>query len=299
LATTINPGPDTPADIRATAFGFHGDAEARVYPRGNVIRGEEASTQDNRRAVDYAPKLRKLTHDQRAAMVVSTPFGELPAHVQTAAEAYETVLAEAGATLPARDTTDLRIIHGVRDGIGRIIQKETDLPADERWTDYRSLPAPADSDHDGIPDFWEKQFGLDPNEAKDSAKLSGNYANIEHYFNNTDPTGGSTPLVLVSATASRARVQAGQAGEWRVTRTGSTAQPLQVNYTIGGDASSGVDFQALAGGVTIPAGQQSAVISVSPIAGASDNRTVVISLATGQPEYHVGCPSQSLIVIRK
>jgi len=89
------------------------------------------------------------------------------------------------------------------------------------------------------------------------------------------------------------------AGEWRVTRTGSTAQPLQVNYTIGGDAVSGVDFKALAGGVTIPAGQQSATISVSPIAGASDNRTVVISLVTGQPEYHVGCPSQSLIVIRK
>ena len=67
----------------------------------------------------------------------------------------------------------------VRHGTGKVIEKETDLPADQRWPDYRALPAPADSDGDGLPDFWEKQFGLDPNDAKDSAKISaGGYANI-------------------------------------------------------------------------------------------------------------------------
>ena len=33
--------------------------------------------------------------------------------------------------------------------------------------------------------------------------------------------------------------------------------------------------------------------------GCADNRTVVVNLTTEQPEYHVGCPCQSLIVIRK
>jgi pectate lyase len=299
LGNYYQPGLDTPAQIRGTAFGFHGDPEARVYPSGNVIRGSEGSTQDNRRAIDYARKLENLTPEQRATMVVSQPFGELPAHVQGAAEAYETVLAEAGATLPARDAADLRIIRGVREGTGHILQKETDLPADQRWPDYRSLPAPADRDHDGIPDYWEKQFGLDPADATDGAKVSHGYANLEHYFNNSDPTGGATPLVFVSAAVSRALVQSNQAGAWRVTRTGSAADPLRVNYTISGDASSGVDFQALSGSVTIPAGKQFAVVPLLPAAGASDDRTVIISLATGQPEYHVGCPCQSLIVIRK
>ena len=299
LGNYYQPGPDTPAEIRGSAFGFHGDAEARVYPSGNVFQGSETSTQDNRRAVDYAHKLAKLTPAQRAAMVVDTPFGDLPAHVQSAADGYATVLAEAGATLPARDATDLRIVHGVRDGTGRIIQKETDIPADQRWPDYRSLPAPADSDHDGIPDYWEKQFGLNPSDATDSAKLAGGYANIEHYFNNTDPAGGATPLVYVSATISRAQAQAGQGGEWRVTRTGETSAPLQVEYTIAGNAVSGTDFQTLPGSVTIPAGQQSAIISVPALPSASDNRSVTIALATGHAEYHVGCPSQSLIVIRK
>jgi pectate lyase len=299
LGNYYQPGPDTPAEIRGSAFGFHGDAEARVYPSGNVIQGSEASTQDNRRAVDYARKVQKLSPEQRAAMIVDAPFGELPPHVQSATDGYETVLAEAGATLPARDATDLRIVRGVRDGTGRIIQKETDLPDDQRWPDYRSLPALADSDHDGIPDYWEKQFGLNPNDPTDSVKLSAGYANIEHYFNNTDPTGSATPLVYVSATVSRALAQTGQAGEWRVTRTGSTTAPLQVAYAIAGDGVSGTDFQALSGSITIPAGQQSAVISVPALPNASDNRTITIALATGHAEYHVGCPSQSLIVIRK
>jgi len=82
-------------------------------------------------------------------------------------------------------------------------------------------------------------------------------------------------------------------------RTGNTAAPLTVNYTIAGDALGGTDFQALPGTITIPAGQQFAAIPVSPNANATDNRTVVIALATEQPDYHVGCPAQSLVVIRK
>ena len=292
------PGPDTPAGIRGYAFDFHGDPEARVYAAGNHIQGTDAATNDNRLAVSYAKKLGDLTPEQRAAMVVAAPFGEMPAHIESAREAFDTVVADVGATLPARDAVDLRIINGVRANTGKILQKETDLPAEQRWPDYRSLPPLADSDHDGIPDFWEKQFGLNPEDASDGAKLSGGYANIEHYFNNTDPTGGATPLVYVSAMVSRALAHGNQAGEWRVARTGSTAEALKVSYTISGDAVSGVDFQELSGTVEIPAGQQSIFIPVVPLSGAHDNRMVVVALTVGQPEYHVGCPSRSLVVIR-
>jgi hypothetical protein len=293
------PGPDTPENIREFAFDFHGDPEARVYAAGNHVQGSDAATNDNRLAVSYAKKLSDLTPEQRGAMLVAAPLGEMPEHVESAKAAYDTVLKEVGATLPARDAVDLRIVNGVRANSGRILQKETDLPADQRWPDYRSLPPLADSNHDGIPDFWEKQFGLNPEDPSDSAKLSsGGYANIEHYFNNTDPTGGSTPLVYVSAMVSRALAHGNQAGEWRVTRTGNTKEPLKVSYAISGDAISGVDFQALSGSVEIPAGEQSTFIPVVPLSGAHDNRMVVVELTVGLPEYHVGCPCRSLVVIR-
>ncbi|MEO6742557.1 MAG: hypothetical protein ABIP20_20120 [Chthoniobacteraceae bacterium] len=299
LNNFYKPGPSTPADIRSSAFQFHGDPLARLFASGNMIDGSPEGTKDNRLAVGWQPKKFKDASDaEKAAMIVEKPWTAMPANLQSASEAYETVLMESGATLPARDAVDLRIVNSVRNGTGKVIQKETDFPENERWPDYRSLPPPKDSDGDGLPDFWEKQFGLNPNDATDSAQISdGGYANIEHWFNNTDPTGGSTPILFVSASVSRAGK--GQNGEWRVTRTGDTAQPLTVRYSIGGDAVGDKDFAQLAGSVTIPAGKTSAAISLSPLATANGNKTAVISITAEQPAYHVGCPSQSLIVIRK
>jgi hypothetical protein len=39
-------------------------------------------------------------------------------------------------------------------------------------------------------------------------------------------------------------------------------------------------------------------LETSRCAAANDGAMVVIRVATEQPEYHVGCPSASLIVIR-
>ena len=55
-----------------------------------------------------------------------------------------------------------------------------------RWQTYHSLPAPADSDGDGIPDYWEEQFGLSKNSATQDSDGDG-YTNIEEYLNNTNP----------------------------------------------------------------------------------------------------------------
>lgn len=301
LNNYYRPGPDTPTNIRTHGFEFHGDPGARVFASGNFIRGAPAETTDNKLAIFHNQKFKKMSDEEKNAMKVNGHFSELPAKMQTAEAAYESVLDGAGATLPARDAVDLRIVGSVRAGGGKIIGKETDLPVDQRWPDYHSLPPPKDSDHDGIPDFWEKQFGLNEGDASDSAKISANgYANIEHWFNNTDPTGGSTPIVFVSASVSRALTGAPvmQPGEWRVTRTGDTTKPLTVRYTISGDAAAGKDFAPVAGSVTIPAGKTFAAIPLSPLAGMRDNKIAVISLNTDQPGLHVGCPAQSLIVIR-
>lgn len=296
LHSYYKPGPNTPSEVRGTGFEFHGDPLARVYAEGIVMDGTPAATADNRRAVGYdGQKFKKATAADKAAMIVDRPWTALPARMQTAAEAYESVLADAGATLPARDAVDLRIMRGVRAGTGRVIEKETDHPVNDRWPNYRALPSPKDSDADGIPDFWEQQFGLDPKDATDSAKIAGDgYANIEHYFNSTDPRGGSEPVVFIAATVSRARPH--DPGEWRITRTGDSTLPLNVPYTVGGDAQPGKDFAALPGSVTIPAGQTSATIPLAALPESRDQAVVVLSLATGAPN-RVGCPAQSLIVI--
>ncbi len=298
LNNYYKPGPDTPAAIAAHMFEFHGDPGARLFSSGNFIEGAPAASARNKLAVFHNQKFKRVSLADREAMKVDAPFADAPAHLQTAQDAFLSVLADTGATLPARDAVDLRIINSVRSGTGRIIGKETDLPENERWPDYRSLPAPKDSDSDGIPDFWEQQFGLNPSDKTDSAKISsGGYADIEHYFNNTDPNGGDAPIVFISATVSRAAVS--EPGEWRITRTGDTSRALKVSYSMSGDAVSGQDFEKLSGSLEIPSGKSFAVLALKPRATERGDKTAIVSLAPGGTAYYTGCPSASLVVIQK
>lgn len=300
LNNYYKPGPDTPDGIRGVGFEFHGDPLVRVYATGNIIEGSAAATRDNKLAVSWDEhKFKKVGAAERTEMLADRMFGELPGNQQTAPAAYQSVLAEAGATLPARDAVDLRIVNQVRTGTGKVIDKETDLPADRRWPDYRSLPPLPDADGDGMPDSWEKQFGLNPRDAADAPKISQSYSNIEHYFNNSDPTGGGAQIVFISAMISRANVPDGGAGEWRVWRTGSLSSDLTVKYAVTGDAEIGTDCEPLSGRVTIPAGQAAAAIRFKAGNEARDNRMAVASLVDDAANYRIGCPSRSLIVIRR
>lgn len=304
LANTYVPGPDTPASARGVGFSFYGDPGARLFAQGNVIIGDPAATADNRLAVGYAPKLRKLTDAEKAAMIVPSPFTELPARLTSVGEAFAAVLADAGATLPARDAVDERIVSSVRTRTGRVIERESDLAPADRWPDYRALPALADADRDGLPDFWELQFGLDSKNPADSTALTpSGYATIEHYLNNTDPRAPDSAtgpnIVCISTTSTRASATAGRPGGWRIARTGSTSLPLTVRYTMSGDAVAGRDHAALSGAVTIPAGAATATLTLVPLATATDDRTAVVTLTPGARDYFVGCPSRSLIVIRR
>jgi hypothetical protein len=58
------------------------------------------------------------------------------------------------------------------------------------WPYLKSLPAPADTDKDGIPDEWEKKHGLNPGDINDASqyKLDKFYTNIEVYLNDISST---------------------------------------------------------------------------------------------------------------
>jgi len=110
-----------------------------------------------------------------------------PAITETsAAQALELVLAGAGATAPARDEVDERLVAQVRDGTGGIIDHPSQVGG---WPDLQSGEAPADSDGDGMPDTWELEHGFDPTDPTDGpADRDGDgYTNVEEFLNGTDP----------------------------------------------------------------------------------------------------------------
>ncbi len=110
-------------------------------------------------------------------------------NVASAEAAYQKVLAESGASL-VRDSIDRRAVDEVRKRSGGLINSPSDvggLVALARGT------APIDSDKDGMPDNWEQQHGLDPNDAIDrnGTDLSSiGYTNLEVYLDSIVASAG-------------------------------------------------------------------------------------------------------------
>ena len=116
---------------------------------------------------------------------------------QSAEDAYELVLSDVGAVLPKRDSVDMRIIEETRTGTATyggiwgqggkgIIDSQTDVGG---WPTLHSLPAPTDTDHDGMPDDWETEYNLNPIDPSDNIEDNNNngYTNIEEYLNGMNP----------------------------------------------------------------------------------------------------------------
>jgi alpha-mannosidase len=80
--------------------------------------------------------------------------------------------------------------------------------------------------------------------------------------------------------------EAGDGGSFTVVRTGDLSQPLDVPYTVSGAATPGSDYEALPGTVRIPAGANSAAITLRPLADtvAESLESITVTL-TPQPGY--------------
>jgi hypothetical protein len=83
-----------------------------------------------------------------------------------------------------------------------------------------------------------------------------------------------------------------------VFRVGATNDDINVDYSIGGTATNGVDYVALPGTVLIPAGDRSASIAIVPIDdGPPDiTSTVVLRISPGT-NYLVGFPPAAAAII--
>jgi hypothetical protein len=111
--------------------------------------------------------------------------------------------------------------------------------------------------------------------------------------------GPTLPEVTIAATDDTATEQATTTGIFTVTRSGSTASALTVNYTVSGTATSGSDYVALSGSVVIPSGQPSAQIVVTPIDDAAVNEGDETVIATLAPDaaYAVDAPNSATVTI--
>lgn len=83
-----------------------------------------------------------------------------------------------------------------------------------------------------------------------------------------------------------------------VTRIGSAAASLTVQYALSGNATAGADYASLSGSVVIPAGAASATVVVTPLddAAVEGTETVVLTLQ-GASDYIVGAPSSASAAI--
>jgi hypothetical protein len=151
-----------------------GGSTTHVYQNGNFIDLNRNGLVDG---TDTGWGMFSETYTQFAS-----PFEVPAATTESAPVAYQRVVALSGAMPWRRDSNDQRIASTVRQQNGAIIDAVAQVGT---WPTLQSEPAPADTDNDGMPDFWELANGSNPNLASDrniTNALTG-YTKLEDYLN--------------------------------------------------------------------------------------------------------------------
>lgn len=187
------PGPATRDNVRArVANPSPGAAPHNWWIDGNLASASAEVTADNWLGVHPSGDVAK------DSLRAGAPFAAAPVTTQSPDDAFESVLRNAGATLPRRDPLDARILEEARTGTARfgetyegggkgIIDSQQAVGG---WPELKSAPAPADFDGDGMSDDWELRYRLDPKNPDDGTQDPDDdgYTNLEEYLNNTDPS---------------------------------------------------------------------------------------------------------------
>src|SRR5262249_8369933 len=128
---------------------------------GNVMEGHAEYDDDNWNGV--------ILNGTAPLSEVRAASPLFPAYVATtsAAAAYRDVLADVGATMLRQDPIDRRIVQEVRTGTWSHRGSKGGLPGiidtpGDLGPEYGTGEVPADADHDGLPDEWERSHGRDP-----------------------------------------------------------------------------------------------------------------------------------------
>jgi len=125
--------------------------------------------------------------------------------------------------------------------------------------------------------------------------ISPNVATVTIADNDTN----NLPVITVTSTNHPCAVEGGGNGEFLFTRTGATTNALTIFFTVNGSADNGVDYAAITNGVTIPAGQSNAILSVIPVDDTliEGDETVIVSLAE-RNHYRTAYPAAATVTIQ-
>ena len=172
----------------------------KFYMSGNVMHGKSSMSSDNWSALHYSGSV--------ATIKSETPFACDYMYFQTASDAFDSVCEYAGASF-VRDAVDVRIADetskgtytyqgsATKDKNGNALSSDKlstkgliDTPSDVGgWPAYtydKDDDNLRDSDSDGMPNWFEEQFGLNKSSSADAnAKtldINGRYTNLEMYL---------------------------------------------------------------------------------------------------------------------
>ena len=195
-------GPATSSSSRSRILQPYADGGSNNQPKGtygkfyidgNYTSGSSAVSGDNWLGVvlhsSFATNAPGITKNDIKS---DAEFAASNVTTHSAQNAYLKVLDYAGACL-VRDVVDQRIIHDATTGtatfmtggngsINGLIDTQSAVGG---WPELKSLPAPVDSDGDGMPDAWEDANGLQKNDPSDAqlTTVDGKYPNVEVYLN--------------------------------------------------------------------------------------------------------------------
>jgi len=178
---------------------------------------------------------------------VSQPYFPSYATIETAADAYKSVLSDVGCTMPIFDDHDQRIIKETQGGtytyVGSVSGKKGLIDNEADAGGYENYPqetraADFDTDADGLPNWWEELYGTNINSAAgDFSDANADpdkdgYTNLENYLEWMSvphyylPLSGSQTIDLATLTVGYTKSPAFttvSAPNMNVTYSGSTA----------------------------------------------------------------------------
>jgi len=178
IANYYKAGPATESSVRyqiAAPSARSSSDKGSWYVSGNYVDGSPDVTSDNWQGMAGSNYIK-----------LSSPWDAMAINQESPQDAYNSVLDNAGCSLPTRDRVDTDIIDDVLHGTAKygdhgIIDSPSDVGG---WPMLNSTTAPADSDHDGMPDSWEDDNGLNKNDPEDRNNIGPDgYTMLEIYLN--------------------------------------------------------------------------------------------------------------------
>lgn len=192
----------------------------KFYVKGNYVNGypcvnETTDTATNNWRFGVHPDSSPGAAAALAAGRSDTIFPFSPVTTQSAQDAYTAVTAQAGASLPRRDTVDRRIIRETLTGTATF-EDNSYQPAgldtitgmiDSQhtvggWPSLNSTTYPNDTDNDGLPNWWEAMTSgsNDTTGTIPHITAANGYTQLENYLNAIQSPDQPVTFVSVSAT---------------------------------------------------------------------------------------------------